>query len=74
MLVLGKKTLIEIQLQDLFPLEVHASNTKSINQNSIIEDELCRVNDRVSATQTRPCRTAAVAAEEKIKLIDHLLC
>ena len=73
MLVVGKKTLIEIQLQYLFPLEVHASNTKSINQNSITEDELCRVNDGVSATQTRPSRTAAVVAEEKIKLIDHLL-
>ena len=73
MLVVGKKTLIEIQLQDLFPLEVHASNRKSINQNSITEDKLCRVNDGVSATQTRPCRTAAVFAEEKIKLIDHLL-
>ena len=73
MLVVGEKTLIEIQLQDLFPLEVHASNTKSINQNSIREDELCKLNDGISATQTRPCRTAAVVAEEKIKLIDHLL-
>ena len=68
-----KKTLIEIPLQDLFPLEVHASNTESTNQNSITEDELCRVNDGVSATQTRPHRTAAVVAEEKIKLTDHLL-
>ena len=69
MLVVGKKTLIEIPLQDLFPLEVHASN----NQNSITKDELCRVKDGVSVTQTRPCRTAAVVAEQKIKLIDHLL-
>ena len=31
------------------------------------------MNDEVSATRTRPRRTAAVVAEEKIKLIDHLL-
>ena len=72
-LVAGKKTLIERPLQELFPLEVHASNTESTNPNSITEDEPCGVNDGVSATQTRPCRTAAVVAEEKIKLIDHLL-
>ena len=48
MLVVGKKTLIEIPVQDLFPLEVHASN----NQNSITKDELCRVKDGVSVTQT----------------------
>ena len=73
MSVAKKKTLIEIPLKDLFPLEVHASNTKSTNQNSIMEDELCRVNDGVSATQTRPRLTTAVVAEEKVKLIDHLL-
>ena len=72
-LVAGKGTLIERPLQELFPLEVHASNTESTNQNSITEEELCGVNDGVSATQTRPRRTAAVVAEEKIKLIDHLL-
>ena len=73
MLVAGKNTLIERPLQELFPLEVHASNIESTNQNSITEDEPCKVNDGVSATWTRPCRTAAVVAEEKIKLIDHLL-
>ena len=31
-LVAGKKTLIERPLQELFPLEVHASNTESTNQ------------------------------------------
>ena len=31
----------------------------------------CGVNDGVS-TQTRPRQTAAVVAEEKVKLIDHL--
>lgn len=72
-LVAGKKTLIERPLQELFPLEVHASNTESSNQNSSTEDEPCGVNDGVSATRTRPRRTAAVVAEEKIKLIDHLL-
>ena len=72
-LVAGKGTLIERPLQELFPLEVHASNTESTNQNSITEDELCGVNDGVSATQTGPRRTAAVVAKEKIKLIDHLL-
>ena len=73
MLVAGKKTLIERPLQELFPLEVHASNTEATNQNSSTEDEPCGVHDRVSATQTRPRQTAAVVAEEKIKLIDHLL-
>ena len=73
MLVAEKKTLIERPLQDLFPLEVHASNTESTNPNSIMEDEPCGVNDGVSATWTRPRRTAAVVTEEKIKLIDHLL-
>ena len=72
-LVAGKKTLIERPLQELFPLEVHASNTESTNQNSITEDEPRRVNDGDSAAQTTPRRTAAVVAEEKIKLIDHLL-
>ena len=72
-LVAGKKTLIERPLQELFPLEVHASNAESTNENSITEDETCGVNDGVSATRTRPRRTAAVVAEEKIKLIDHLL-
>ena len=72
-LVAGKKTLIERPLQELFPLEVHASNAESTNPNSITEDEPCGVNDGVSATRTRPRRTAAVVAEEKIKLIDHLL-
>ena len=72
-LVAEKKTLIERPLQELFPLEVHASNTESTNPNSITEDEPCGVNDRVSATRTRPRRTAAVVTEEKIKLIDHLL-
>ena len=72
-LVAGKKTLIERPLQELFPLEVHASNTESTNPNSITEDEPCGVNDGVSTTRTRPRRTAAVVAEEKIKLIDHLL-
>ena len=72
-LVAGKKTLIERPLQELFPLEVHASHAESTNPNSITEDEPCGVNDGVSATQTRPRRTAAVVAEEKIKLIDHLL-
>ena len=57
----------ERPLQELFHLEVHASNTESTNQNSNTED------DGVSATRTRPRRTAAVVAEEKIKLIDHLL-
>ena len=32
-LVTGKKTLIERPLQELFPLEVHASNAGSTNQN-----------------------------------------
>ena len=74
-LVAGKKTLIERPLQELFALEVYASNTESTNQNtsSITEDEPCGVNDGVSATRTRLRRTAAVVAEEKIKLIDHLL-
>ena len=72
-LVAGKKTLIERPLQELFPLEVHATNTKSTIQNSITDDQLCGVNEGVSATQTRPRRTATVVAEEKIKLIDHLL-
>ena len=71
-LVAGKKTLIERPLQELFPLEVHTSDTESTNQNSITEDEFCGVNDGVSAAQTRPRRTAAVVAEEKVKLIDHL--
>ena len=71
-LLAGKKTLIERSLQELFPLEVHASNTESTNQNSSTEDEPCGVIDGVSATQTRPRRTAAVVAEEKIKLIYHL--
>ena len=71
-LVVGKKTLIERPLQELFPLEVHASDTESTNQNSITENEFCGVNDGVSATHTRPRRTAAVVAEEKVKLIDHL--
>ena len=39
MLVAGKKTLIEGPLQELFPLEVHASNVESTNQNSITKDE-----------------------------------
>ena len=68
-----RKTLIERPLQELFPLEVHASNAESTNPNSITEDEPCGVNEGVSATRTRPRRTAAVVAEEKIKLIDHLL-
>ena len=72
-LVAGKKTLIERPLQELFPLEVYASNAESINQINSTEDELCGVNNGVSATRTRPHRTAAVVAEEKIKLIDHLL-
>ena len=72
-LVAEKKTLIERPLQELFPLEVHVSNAESTNPNSITEDEPCGVNDGVSATQTRPRRTAAVFAEEKIKVIDHLL-
>lgn len=72
-LIAGKKTLIERPLQELFPLEVHASNTESTNQNSSTDDEPSGVNDGVSAIRTRPRRTAAVVAEEKIKLIDHLL-
>ena len=72
-LVAGKKTLIERPLQESFPLEVHASNAESTNPDSITEDEPCGVNYAVSATRTRPRRTAAVVAEEKIKLIDHLL-
>ena len=72
-LVAAKKTLIERPPQELFPLEVHASNTESTNPNSITEDEPCGVNnDGVSVTRTRPRRTAAVVAEEKIKLTDHL--
>ena len=47
MLVAGKKTLIERLLQELFPLEVHASNAESTNPNSITEDEPCGVNERV---------------------------
>ena len=73
MLVAGKKTLIERPLQELFPLEVHASNAESTNQNSITQDEPCEVNDGVSATRTRTRRTAAVVADEKVNLIDHLL-
>ena len=46
-LVVGKKTLIERLLQELFSLEVHASNAESTNPNSITEDEPCRVNERV---------------------------
>ena len=38
-LVAGKKTPIERPLQELFPLEVHASNTESTNPNSITEDQ-----------------------------------
>ena len=53
-LVAGKKTLIERPLQELFPLEVRASNAESTNPNSITEDEPCGVNDEVSATRTRP--------------------
>ena len=67
-LVAGKKTVIKRPLQELFPLEVHASDTESTNPNSITEDEPCGVNDGVSAAQTRPRQTAAVVAEEKIKL------
>lgn len=73
MLVGGKKTLIERPLQELFCLEVHASNTESSNQNSSTEAEPCGVNDKVSATGTRPYLIAAVVAEEKIKVIDHIL-
>ena len=73
MLVAGKKALIERPLQELFLLEVHASNAESTNQNSITQDEPCGVNDGVSATRTRTRRTAAVVADEKIKLIDNLL-
>lgn len=72
-LVGGKKTLIERPLQELFRLELHASNTESSNQNGSTEAEPCGVNDGVSATGTRPYRIAAVVAEEKIKVIDHLL-
>ena len=72
-LVAEKKTLIERPLQELSPLEVHASNTESTDPNSITEDEPCGVNDGVSATRTRPRRTTVVVTEEKIKLIDHLL-
>ena len=46
-LVVGKKTLIERLLQELFSLEVHASNAESTNPNSITEDEPCGVNERV---------------------------
>ena len=75
-LVAGKKTLIERPLQELFPLEVHASNAESTNQKSITKDDKdqpCEVNDGVSATRTRTRRTAAVVADEKISLINHLL-
>ena len=51
-LVGGKKTLIERPLQELFRLEVHASNTESSNQNSSTKAEPCGVNDGVSATGT----------------------
>ena len=72
MLVAEKKTLIERPLQELFPLEVHASNTESTNENSITEDEPCGVNDGVSAAQTRPRRTAAVVVRLRTELLNIL--
>ena len=67
----GGKSLIKIPLQKLFPLEVQANNTDSANQTGTTTDETCEANEGTTARQTKTCRTAAVVAEKKMKLIDH---
>ena len=68
----GKKSQIERPLQELFPLELQASNTDS-TKNGTATDATHEAHQAVPVAQTKTRRTAAVVAEERIKLIDHLL-
>lgn len=66
-----EQSVLERPLQELFPLEVGATNTECLDQDGQ-DEEVHEEEQAVPARPVRTRRTVAIVADERIKLIDHL--